>query len=339
MTMTTKRTKFAVGLFVLGGTILTAALLIFLGATHLFQKGLYYAAYFDESVQGLMKDSPVKYRGVPIGRVESISVAPDGKLIRVVLKIESAQKLDQRIVAQLKAVGITGSVFVELERRANGEPDQSPKINFPTRYPVLASKPSEISNLMSGFLDVLRQIQASDLEGISSRMKHALKTFNQKMADLDLKNLSNKMDSVLDHVDALTAPKKWDALIQSFQASAGALEQTMNQAGKLVKRIALLTDQTNLILAENRNQIKTALFNFRRSMEKADKLMGNTDALILKTDLRTQDVFQRVQATAHNLERASEELQQLLDLISAQPSLLLFGTPPRPKPPMHENSQ
>jgi len=162
-------------------------------------------------------------------------------------------------------------------------------------------------------------------------MKHALKTFNQKMADLDLKNLSNKMDSVLDHVDALAAPKKWDALIQSFQASAGALEQTMKESGKLVKRIAILADQTNMILGENRKQVKTALSNFRMSMEEANELMGNANEQLRKTDNRTGDVYQQIQATADNLERASEDLQRLLDIISTQPSLLLFGTPPRPK--------
>jgi hypothetical protein len=69
--------------------------------------------YFDESVQGLDKDSPVKYRGVSIGRVENINVAPDAALIQVVLKIESGLEsgIDD-IVARLKSVGITGIMFV-----------------------------------------------------------------------------------------------------------------------------------------------------------------------------------------------------------------------------------
>jgi len=328
--MATKRTKFAVGVFVLGGTILTLALLIFLGASHLFQKGRYYATYFDESVQGLMKDSPVKYRGVPIGRVDSISVAPDGRLIQVVLKIESKQKLDQRIVAQLRAVGITGTVFVELERRLKGEPNRSPKINFPTQYPVIASKPSEISSLMSGFADVLKEIRAMDLEGVSSRIKHSLEIFDGKMADMNVKGLSSKMNHVLGRMDSVLQPDQWAALIHSFQASASALEQTMNQAGKLVKQVTILANRTSMILSENREQVKTALSNFRMSMEKAHELMENANTFLRRTDLRTEDVYQRIQATTDNLEQASEELQQLLDLLSSQPSLLLFGTPPRP---------
>ena len=42
-------------------------------------------------------------------------MAPDSKLIEVVLKIETGQSLEQDIMAQLKSVGITGSVFIELD--------------------------------------------------------------------------------------------------------------------------------------------------------------------------------------------------------------------------------
>jgi phospholipid/cholesterol/gamma-HCH transport system substrate-binding protein len=286
-----------------------------------------------------MQDSPVKYRGVPIGRVESIRVAPDGKLIQVVLKIETHQALDQHIVAQLRAVGITGTVFVELERKIKGGVYRSPKITFPTQYPVIASERSEMSNLLSGISDVLQEMRNLDLRDISIRMKQVLETLDKKMADMDVKNISNKMDSVLGRMQKIVEPDAWTTLIHSFQASAEALGQTMNQAGKLVKRITILTDKADVILTENRDQIKTALSNFRIAMEKADKVMGNANAFIQQTDLRTQDVYQRIRATAHNLEQASEELQQLLDLISNQPSLLLFGTPPRPRVPVRENGQ
>ena len=53
--------------------------ILWLGMVQYFQEGRKYVAFFDESVQGLQKDSAVKYRGVDIGRVEDIRVAPDGR--------------------------------------------------------------------------------------------------------------------------------------------------------------------------------------------------------------------------------------------------------------------
>ena len=147
--MASQKAKLAVGLFVACGIGITLMAIIWLGMSRYLEKGSFYAAYFDESVQGLSKDSPVKYRGVSIGRVESIKVAPDAKLIQVLLKIESDQVLDRSIVAQLKDVGITGSMFVELDRKKEGEPDRSPRITFPSEYPIVASKPSEFSKLLT----------------------------------------------------------------------------------------------------------------------------------------------------------------------------------------------
>ena len=73
--MATQKTKFAVGLFVAIGFTLAILVTIWLGMSRFLQKGRFYVTYFDESVQGLDVDSPVKYRGVFTGRVESIGVA------------------------------------------------------------------------------------------------------------------------------------------------------------------------------------------------------------------------------------------------------------------------
>ena len=65
-----------------------------------------------------------------MGRVDTIRVAPDATLIEVVLKIETDLKPGDGMVAQLKSVGITGIMFVELDRRAEDEPDRSPKASL-----------------------------------------------------------------------------------------------------------------------------------------------------------------------------------------------------------------
>ena len=98
--MINKKTKFFVGLFMAGGISIAVVAIIWLGMSRIFEKGNHYAVYFDESVQGLSVDSPVKYRGVAIGRVEQIKVAPDSRLIEVILIIESGIKAEDDMVAQ-----------------------------------------------------------------------------------------------------------------------------------------------------------------------------------------------------------------------------------------------
>ena len=79
-------TKFKIGLFLIGILLLTVAILIWLGASRYFEDSQTAVAYFSESVQGLESDSPVKFRGVPVGRIKKIRMAPDGRLIEVVME-------------------------------------------------------------------------------------------------------------------------------------------------------------------------------------------------------------------------------------------------------------
>ena len=145
--MAKQRTNLLIGIFVTLGVLLGVVAIIWVGATSYFQKGETYISYFDESVQGVQKDSAVKFRGVDVGRVEDIRVAPDNRLIGVVMKINMRGELPRNGVAQLKAAGITGIMFVELDLKKPGEPDLSPKIDFPSEYPIIPTRPSEIQRL------------------------------------------------------------------------------------------------------------------------------------------------------------------------------------------------
>ena len=106
--MSTKSSKFLIGLFVIVGLLLLAATIIWVGASRILMKGSLYAVYFDESVQGLKEDSAVKYRGVAIGRVKNIQVAKDGRLIRILLNLDEPLIDHDQMIAQIKSIGITG---------------------------------------------------------------------------------------------------------------------------------------------------------------------------------------------------------------------------------------
>ena len=80
---------FLIGIFVLTGLVILIATVIWLGKTQFMEESKLYVTYFDGSVEGLEKGSPVKYLGVPVGTVDKIKVAPDGKLVEIVMQIES----------------------------------------------------------------------------------------------------------------------------------------------------------------------------------------------------------------------------------------------------------
>ena len=165
--MSTKSSKFLIGLFVIVGLLILAATIIWVGASRVLMKGSLYAAYFDESVQGLQVDSAIKYRGVEIGKVQSIDVAPDYRLVEVIMKIDLEGDLQHHTIASLKTAGITGIVFIELDRIQDDELSNSPKLTFKSDYPVIPSRRSEISRFLSrAGRDRRHQLRVSSSGGI-----------------------------------------------------------------------------------------------------------------------------------------------------------------------------
>jgi phospholipid/cholesterol/gamma-HCH transport system substrate-binding protein len=329
--MASQKTKFAVGLFLACGMVFAVLVIIWLGMSRFLEKGRYYVTYFDESVQGLSIDSPVKYRGVFIGRVDRIDVAPDSKLIQVVLKIESGQTLDSSIVAQLKSVGITGSMFIEIDRKKTGEPDQSPKLNFPTKYPIVASKPSEIGELISGINAVLDQIKSLDLRGITERIKLTLENIDQKVSQADVKRISDSLEASLGRANLLLNDQRWDRILSMVDQGVLSFNSVIKGANRSLDRLDKTIVRFDGIVEEKEKSIKAGIENFKLAMQRANVFLEKGSALMDGTDAAVTQLTQHLLIVAQNLEKASENLNQIMELLADQPSQLIFGAPPVPR--------
>ncbi|MFP4037295.1 MAG: MlaD family protein [Desulfobacteraceae bacterium] len=336
--MATQDTKFRVGLFVLGGIVIALGGLIWLGMSELFREGTYYLTYFDESVQGLDVNSPVKYRGVSVGRVERIRVAPDSELIEVELKIEKLEGLEQDLVAQLKSVGITGMVFVELDRRRPGDRDRSPRIDFPTKHPVIPSKPSEISELIKGVDDVLRQVRAIDLEGISNKMKLTLDGVNKAVTEARIGEVAEGLSSTIEElnraverISRVLDPQRWDRLTDSVEEATGSIKGLLDNAGRTVSTTHRTVSRVEDMLVENRDTIRMSLDEFNLAMKNTNRLLDRAALVVGNTDETIIGLRRRLLYTAENLEAATSNLKRITEILADQPSRLIYGGPQPPQ--------
>jgi len=305
--MARRPSHLVIGLFTSIGIIIGAGVIFWLGASKYFEKGDTYVTYFDESVQGLQVDSSVKYRGVDIGRVKNIRVAPDNKLIEVVMKIQLRGELEKMVVSELKTAGITGIVFVELDRIDPAEPPRSPQIDFPTEYPIIPSRPSEIRQILASVDSITEKINRIDFGAISGRMESAAKSAENFFGGprmqtimVNLESATAGLDSTIGKVDKAMADGKFEDVL-------GEMKTTLVEARMLMKT-------TKDELAE---------MKLAQTAGKADRLVENLDR-------RTRAMSLEIRATSESLRRASENLERLLDRLSNNPSDLLFSSPPPP---------
>ena len=320
--MARKTSKFMIGLFVTIGILIGMVAVVWLGASKYFEKGKTYVTYFDESVQGLQLDSAVKYRGVEAGRVERIRVAPDNRLIEVVMKINLRGKLEREYVAQLKAAGITGIVFVELDRKESDKPDLTPKVTFASEYPVISSKPSDVKQLLTGIDNVIQSLNKIDTQGISDQIKSTLKVLESVVASVN--NVVGSIEKALGTgklEEAIAEVKNTLLKVQNFVSEVEKEFQAMN-LGKTGTNLENATGRLDKIM--NSGEIEAALAEVKDAAKKMNQLLEGLDR-------RSLAITNNIRDTSENLKRASESLEMLIDRVYASPSDLLFGEPPPTK--------
>ncbi len=283
------RKYFVVGLFVTMAFLLAAAAIIWINASRYFEKGTRYVTFFNESVQGLSKDSEVKYQGVTVGRVEEIRIAPDNKTVSVIMLVNLRGDLPRKVVAQLNMAGITGLVFVNLVPRVPDEPDLSPKINFATEYPVIPSKPSEISQILTGVKEVVDNLKKAEIDGAIKEIKAAAAGIKNLTDGKDMKNLLAKTDSAagylrdtLKRVDKIVAEGKVDKVLSEAQTALKGASSLMDDLKGEV-RASKLPDTVK--------KARLALDDARALFEKLKRTSGTLDMLIERLYQRPSDVL------------------------------------------------
>jgi phospholipid/cholesterol/gamma-HCH transport system substrate-binding protein len=104
------RTDVLVGVFVLVGLVCLGYLAIRLGKLEVFGAQGYVVFADFVSVAGLKLGDPVEIAGVRIGKVEGIGLAEDRA--RLTLRISDGIKLQDDIIASVRARGLIGDKFV-----------------------------------------------------------------------------------------------------------------------------------------------------------------------------------------------------------------------------------
>ena len=105
-----------VGAFALGGAVVLAGIITFMGAFSFGKKGYELRINYPQ-VSGLMPGHVVRYAGVQVGTVKKINVAHDK--VEVITEINDDIKIPQGATFTISSDGIMGEKFVSVIPPAN----------------------------------------------------------------------------------------------------------------------------------------------------------------------------------------------------------------------------
>ncbi len=236
--MASDATRFKVGLFLIVGFLLGAAALLWLGASRVWKEYRSYVTYFADSVQGLDVGSPVKFRGVPLGRVSAIRVAPDGNHVEVWMEIDPAFEVRPGLRARLGSVGITGAAFVELEF-VGTEAAPSPELPFETPPGTIPSAPSFLTHLSTDVAGLVADLREADLPGLARDLRRLVNTSGLPEAARALEAAADAAARAAQRLERLLGEPALASAVTRADRAAGSLASAADRLDRLLADPAL----------------------------------------------------------------------------------------------------
>lgn len=312
--------SFRLGLLIIicGGLLLIT--IIWLGASHYFEDTLAYVTYFDESVKGLQQDAVVNYRGVGVGRAVEIGLAPDGRLIKVVMHLRADFRVDRSLAIQLREMGLTGLRYLEIDTAPSNIEQLTPRITFSPEYPVIPSYPSEIVQLKAALETIYKKVSEVDLQGLTeswartgdlvnevlSHLKESIDPEEWQAMVLAIQKAALETARFTENINKAAAPR----LTKGFEDLSGTLEAARKASEKLAGQLEALPPGVVRDLAGNLNETVSTT---GRLVAHVDREFAQSNAML------QQSILQLGQLLA--------KLNALVEGLKDQPSRLIF--PPK----------
>ncbi len=256
-----------------------------------------YQTYMKESVSGLNLNAPVRYRGVEVGRVQKIALAPGNvELVQLTLAIEQGTPVKADTVAVLQTQGLTGLAYVELTGGGRDSPSLQKQAD--EEYPVIKAAPSLIRRLDSAITAML------------INLNRASENFNALMDEDNRRAVKNTLADI-------------EVLSRTLAARSAAIDTSLTHAARTMENTARLSNE--LPQLAQRVQRSADAFDhmaneLARAGASASRALDGAQQFTNETLPEVHQLVMELRGLTSSLQRVSSELEQ-------NPSALLYGKP------------
>ena len=344
---------FFLGIFVLAGFGLIATAVTLLGAKTLWEDYEIMETYIEESVSGLEVGSPVKFRGITVGKVTLITtvarvyetkesyalvrVRVQTKALSIPLGETASDTLTDRVRNGLRVTlassGITGGSYLETEYRSAKHKDTELKFDWEPAEIYVPSFPSTLLRLGNSLDTVLDNLAKTDIQGVVAAARDTLREFETSMADVDFKGLSTNAQDLMSNAATTvkTAGTDFDALSKEITKTMAAMRKTFDTtfatADQTLAKVNDAIDRGKLV--ESMAKLSTLLTDAERAVEDIRLLTKRADHTVASIGQIVRGRSREVQIAICNLREILENINSLTGTLTEYPSLLFVGNAPK----------
>jgi phospholipid/cholesterol/gamma-HCH transport system substrate-binding protein len=327
--MENKSHALAAGAFV----IMVTALLIGLAAWLMRDTRIRDSLEFStrESVTGLANQAPVRYRGIAVGKVDSIEFDPKVRgNVLVKLAIDQGTPITQSTYAVLGYQGVTGLAYVQLD---DGGQSQDLLDLTASTTPRIELKPSLLSKLSDQGASILIQVEET-----AKRLNVLLAPDNQKAligsvqaVGQSAANFSTQISKMQSVLDAQFGPERTDipALVRDTRQTMQALQSTSTEFSKT----ALETTKAATALGHVAQRVAEKGGTLDRVNEGITSAASSVQAVGQSAQSLTANTLPRTARMLDDAARAARSTERVVNNLGDNPQSLIFGNaavPPGP---------
>jgi paraquat-inducible protein B len=314
--MSTPANHWKLGLFVVVGLGVGLFAVSVLGARAMSKETITYVSYFDEAVTGLGNGSTVSFRGVTIGNVSRVDVAPDRRhvavsyelVVDVMMQLGIAYKdgrqvrvrVPRDLRVQLTTTGLTGNKFLKLDFF---EPEKFPLPELPFKVarnhiPAVPSTLKNVEDSLMRAIDSMPQLVESATV-LMSELRLVAVQLNQA-------NLPSKASATLDGAQRLV--ERLDGKVKDVDVAT-----LSRDAQKAVANLdaAIVRVQSVLEKVDGENGL---LSSFQRTSDSVGDVASDA-----------RGASEELDRTLRDLGDASRSVQRLVDALEIEPDMLVKG--------------
>ncbi|MDD4928283.1 MAG: MlaD family protein [Gallionella sp.] len=252
-----------------------------------------YQTYMNESVSGLNLNAPVRYRGVEIGRVQKIMLAPDNvEQVQLTLGIVRGTPIKVDTVALLQTHGLTGLTFIELTGGSRTSPEL--KKQGQNDYPVIKTGPSLMTRLDTSVTALLNNLNRTSASFNALLDDDNRQAFKHTLADVAIlsRTLAGRQKSIdsglgnaalaLENTARLT--EKFPQLTRQLQQSADAFDRMTDQLGRASVNTSATMESTRVFTGETLPEIHQLVIELRdltRSLRRVSAEMEQNPGMLI----------------------------------------------------------
>lgn len=305
--MENKAHAMAAGAFVLVVAALLALLAVWLtrdnGERHLYELST------RETLSGLQPQAQVRFRGVPVGKVEFIGFDHKTKgnvLVRI--SVDVGTPLTQSTFATVNSQGVTGLGFIQLEDDGPSAVLLVPNDDDPPRIPL---KPGLLDKLLGKSEVIMDQVEAA-----STRLNKLLGDGNQQALMSAVQQFGQAADSI-------------NKVVLKLEPVVASLPKLSQEASVTMKSLKTAADD----VSKTATEVGTTAERLNAKGGPLDKLAEGGAALSATVETFSAATLPRLGEVAEETARAMRQLRRTVNAVDDNPQSLIFGNgPPTPGP-------